>query len=64
MVKTLPSHVEAIDSIPGQGAQISHALGPKKPKHNSDSSVGKFELLLSMYTKEVLLMGPRMVKSF
>ena len=29
MVKTLPSHVEAIDSIPGQGAKTSHALGPK-----------------------------------
>ena len=29
MVKTSPSKAEGVGSIPGQGAKISHGLGPK-----------------------------------
>ena len=29
MVRTLPSNAEGVRSIPGWGAKISHALGPK-----------------------------------
>ena len=58
--------------LPMQGVRVwslvrelrSHMPWAKKTKHNSDSSVGKFELLLSMYAKEILLMGPRTVKPF
>ena len=32
MVKTLPSNVEVVESIPGPGAKILHAPWPKKPK--------------------------------
>ena len=36
VVRTLPSKAEGTSSIPGQGANIPHALGPKKPKHKTD----------------------------
>ena len=29
MFKTLPSNAEGVGSIPGWGAKIPHALGPK-----------------------------------
>ena len=32
----LPSKAGGTSSIPGQGANIPHALGPKKPKHKTD----------------------------
>ena len=32
VVKTSPSNTGAVGSIPGWGAKISHALGPKKSK--------------------------------
>ena len=37
MVKTLPSNIGGVGSIPGQGAEISHALWPKKPKHKTET---------------------------
>ena len=36
VVRTLPSKAGGTSSIPGQGANIPHALGPKKPKHKTD----------------------------
>ena len=37
MVKTSPSNAGGAGSIPGQGAKIPHALGPKKPKHKTEA---------------------------
>ena len=37
MVKTLPSNVEGVGSIPGWGAKISLALWPKMPKHKTET---------------------------
>ena len=34
MVKTLPSNAGGAGSIPGQGAKIPHASGPKKKPKN------------------------------
>ena len=33
MVKTSPSNAGGVGLIPGQGAKIPHASGPKTPKH-------------------------------
>ena len=33
MVKTSPANAQEVGSIPGWGAEIPHALWPKKPKN-------------------------------
>ena len=33
VVKTLPSNAGGVGSIPGQGAKITHASQPEKPKN-------------------------------
>ena len=42
MAKTPPSIAGDAGSIPGQGAKISHALWPKKPKHRLKQHCNKF----------------------
>ena len=37
MVKTLPSNAGGVGSIPGRGAKIPQALGPKKLKHETEA---------------------------
>ena len=37
VVKTWPSNAWGTDSIPGRGAKILLALGPKKPKHEAEA---------------------------
>ena len=37
VVKTSPSNAGGAGSIPGLGAKIPHALGPKKPKHKTEA---------------------------
>ena len=37
VVKTSPSNAGGVDSVPGQGAKIPHASGPKKPKHKAEA---------------------------
>ena len=38
VLKTLPSNVGGVSSIPGWGTKISHASGPKKiKKHKTDA---------------------------
>ena len=38
VVKTLPSNIESMGSIPGQGAKISHSSQPKKKtKHETEA---------------------------
>ena len=42
MVKTLPSNAGGAGSIPGQGAKIPHALGPKKQNIKQKQYCNKF----------------------
>ena len=37
MVKTSLPNAGGASSIPGQGAEIPHALQPKKPKHKAEA---------------------------
>ena len=39
VVKTSPSNAGAVGSIPGRGAKIPHASGPKKPKHKKTEPI-------------------------
>ena len=41
-VKTLISNTGSVDSIPGQGAQILHALGPKTQNIKQKQYCNKF----------------------
>ena len=36
IIKTSPSNAGDVGAIPGQGANILHALQPKKPKHKTE----------------------------
>ena len=42
MVKTSPSNAESIGSMPGQGAKIPHASGPKNQNINQKQYCNKF----------------------
>ena len=42
MVKTSPSNVVGVGSIPGQEAKIPHVLGPKKGKMKQKQYCNKF----------------------
>ena len=42
MVKTSPSNAEGVGSIPGQGARIPHALGPKNGNIKQKQYCNKF----------------------
>ena len=37
VVKTSPSSAGGAGSIPGRGARIPHASGPRKPKHKTEA---------------------------
>ena len=39
MVKTSPSNAEAVGSVPGQGAKITHTSWPKTQKANNRSNI-------------------------
>ena len=39
VVKTVPSNVRAMGSIPGHGAKIPHALGPRNQNINNRSNI-------------------------
>ena len=39
MVKTVPSNARAMGSIPGHGAKIPHALGPRNQNINNRSNI-------------------------
>ena len=42
VVKTSPSNAESIGSMPGQGAKIPHASGPKNQNINQKQYCNKF----------------------
>ena len=42
MVKTLPSDAEGVGLIPGWGAEITHALGPKNQNIKQKQYCNKF----------------------
>ena len=59
MVKTSPSKAEGVGSIPGQGAKISHGLGPKtqnikkkKSQPRSNIAINSIKTLKMVHMKE------------
>ena len=56
MVKTLPSNVNSVGSIPGQEAKILQVSGPKKQNRKRKQNSNKFNKTLKMvYIKNIFL---------
>ena len=55
MVKTSPSNAGGAGSIPGQGAKIPHALGPKKQNVRQKQYCNKFNKDFKWSTSKIIL---------
>ena len=57
MVKTSPSSVGVVGSIPGKEAKIPHALGPKHQNIKQKKYCNKFNKDLNILKKETIHRG-------
>ena len=57
VVKNPPSNAGGAGSIPGQEAEISHALWPKTQKHKSSILINSIKTLKMVHIKKIFKKG-------